>query len=218
MGNEWDDYAGGWDDDPAARAYATAAHRSLIAALSAHRLRLDGLQVLDFGCGTGLLTERLARDCGSVHAVDTSEAMLGVLNDKIDRNGWPHVCTGRSLPTDVGGHDLIVCSSVCSFLDDYPATVAQLVRLLRPGGLFVQWDWEREGEADDSDGLTRSEISSALTAAGLEAVEVRVGFELPMGEHTMRPLMGTGRRGTEPPEEGTSDPGDGTQPDGFVLR
>ena len=141
-----------------------------------------------------------------------------VLDDKIERHGWPHVSTGRSLPTDGGGYDLVVCSSVCSFLDDYPATAAELANLLNPGGLFVQWDWERKDDDGDSHGLTRPEISSALTTAGLEAVEVRVGFEVPMGEQTMRPLMGTGRRGAKPPEEGTSDPGEGTQLDGYVLR
>ena len=57
---------------------------------------------------------------------------------------------------------------MCGFLDDYPGTVQLLAELLRPGGIFVQWDWEREDA--DGDGLSRGEIDDAL----LEADRVQV--------------------------------------------
>jgi 2-polyprenyl-3-methyl-5-hydroxy-6-metoxy-1,4-benzoquinol methylase len=152
---------------------------------------LDGARVVDFGCGTGLLTERLVGVGASVHAVDTSRAMLAVLDTKVVEHGWSQVTTGVELPVDQGSHDLIVCSSVCSFLDDYPGTAVDLVELLRPGGLFVQWDWERTD--DDEHGLARHEIEAALGRAGLEPVVVETAFSVPMGEATMEPLIGHGR-------------------------
>lgn len=198
--NDWDCYADSWDQDEAARAYATAAFASLQAVLASHTLTLDGASVVDFGCGTGLLTERLASCGATVYAVDTSTAMLAVLEAKIDQHGWSDVWASTELPERTPVHDVIVCSSVCSFLDDYPGTVQELVSLLRPGGLFVQWDWEGNDNGQDTHGLTRAEINDALTSAGLDEVSVGVGFVTSVSGQTMRPLMGYGRR---PPRPGT---------------
>ena len=196
MSDSWDDAATTWDHDPAARAYADAVMTSLRTELESLGFDLAGATVCDFGCGTGLLTERLTDRVAAIDAVDTSSAMLDVLDQKIETNGWTHVRTGSELPTGSRTHDLVVCSSVCSFLDDYPATVRRLVTLLRPGGVFVQWDWERVD--DDPHGLTRSEITGALTSAGLVDVGVETAFEVGVefdGErHVMRPLIGVGRR------------------------
>ncbi len=192
MSNEWDEYAPGWDGDEAARAYAEAAHASLSAVLADAGRTVDGARVLDFGCGTGLLTERLAPVCRSIDAVDTSQAMLDVLDAKIEQHGWSHVTTSTQLPTTLESYDLVVCSSVCSFLDDYPGTLAELAKLLVPGGGFVQWDWERDDSDDDPHGLSRPEISAALLAAGLTVASVETAFEVSLGEMTMRPLVGVG--------------------------
>ena len=152
--------------------------------------------MLDFGCGTGLLTERLADSGASVLGVDTSQGMLDVLQAKIADHNWSDVHTSTELPSLPASFDLIVCSSVCSFLDDYPAMARTLAGLLTPGGLFVQWDWERDTSADidDTHGLSRAEITEALRAAGLDQVSVDVGFEAAFEDQVMRPLMGHGCR------------------------
>ncbi len=195
--NAWDEYADGWDADPGARAYAEAAFESLTATLAARGKSLAGARVLDFGCGTGLLTERLSGAAERVVAVDLSSKMVAQVDAKIADRGWTNV---RTL---VGSHaeaaalgepfDLIVCSSVCAFVPDYPATVVALAALLGPEGLFVQWDWELDPDADEPYGLTREAIHSALEGASLVDVVVETAFERPMGERVMRPLIGVGR-------------------------
>lgn len=192
--NEWDRYAASWDQEEAVQAYAGAAFASLKTLLKDQAITLEGARVVDFGCGTGLLTERLAQRVAMVHAVDTSSAMLDVLKTKIDERGWSNVQATTDLPKKTTPHDVVVCSSVCSFLDDYPATVNQLVSLLRPGGLFVQWDWERNTDDPRSSGLTSIEIKNALTAAGLENINVDTGFVISASGQVMRPVMGSGRR------------------------
>ncbi|MEM8922674.1 MAG: class I SAM-dependent methyltransferase [Actinomycetota bacterium] len=192
MDNEWDAYADGWDDDPAARAYAAAAFDSLRRLIEASDTALTRASVLDFGCGTGLLTERLVEHGAVVVAVDTSGAMLDVVRAKVARHGWSTVTTATEPPTSAAPFDLVVCSSVCAFLDDYPATVAALTSLLAPGGVFVQWDWERA--PGDDHGLTRDEIRRALEHAPLFDIDVDTAFTVEVGEHTMAPLMGHGRR------------------------
>jgi 2-polyprenyl-3-methyl-5-hydroxy-6-metoxy-1,4-benzoquinol methylase len=195
--NDWDQYADTWDGDENTRAYAAAAFASLQPVLALHGVTLNGGRVCDFGCGTGLLTEHLVGNGATVDAVDTSVAMLAVLRAKVERHGWRDVRMATGLP-DQGPYDLIVCSSVCAFLDDYPATVAELVARLRPGGLFVQWDWERNESADDPHGLTRDEIHRALTAVGLVDIRVNTGFEIDVAEQSMRPLIGHGHRNGAP--------------------
>lgn len=191
--DSWDDYADGWDDDPAARAYSRAAYASLIEELDRRGASLTDARVLDFGCGTGLLTEQLVASVGSVDAVDIAPKMLAVLDAKIAREGWATVTTALDVPGTGAPWDLIVCSSVCAFLDDYPGTVENLVSRLTPDGHFVQWDWEAAAP-DDEHGLSRAAITEALGSAGLADIEVRTGFSVPFEDQRMEPVMGVGRR------------------------
>ncbi|MFW2383439.1 MAG: class I SAM-dependent DNA methyltransferase [Acidimicrobiales bacterium] len=188
--NEWDNYADAWDDDDAVRAYADAAFESLLPILDNAGIILERASVIDFGSGTGQLTERLAARGAEVLAVDTSRMMLDVLDGKISEHKWSGVRTATSVPTS-GDYDVVVCSSVCGFLDDYPGTVRELVARLRSGGLFVQWDWERSDDAD-SFGLSRSEIRGALDRAELTDVVVETAFSVPVEGEAMEPLIGRG--------------------------
>lgn len=195
--SEWDELAADWNDRPGVRAYADAAHRSLVEHAAQVAFDLHQVRVCDFGCGTGLLTERLADVATHIDAIDTSPAMLGVLARTAERSGWDHVRPSTQLPGESERYDLIVCSSVLAFVDDYDATVEMLAQHLGHGGWFVQWDWERNLPADDqSIGFSVADIRSALGAAGLEHVDVRHGFEIEVDGETLRPLMGTGRRPT----------------------
>lgn len=156
-------------------------------------------RVLDFGCGTGLLTERLAPRVREVVAVDASPAMVEVLAGKSLPNvrfgvaKWtPETISDGELAA--GPFDLVVCSSVCAFLDDYPGAVAMLADRLGPSGYFVQWDWELDPAAAEPFGLSSDGITKALEGAGLDVVSVGIGFDVPIEGRHMRPLMGIGRR------------------------
>jgi len=187
--SSWDDVADGWDDDPMVRAYAAAAYRSLIELLGG-TAAVVGIDVLDFGCGTGLLTERLVDDgAARVVAVDTAPRMLEVIETKARTRGWTSVHTASRVPE--GPFDLIVASSVLGFVDDHTATVADLVSRLRPDGRIVHWDWEDTG---DGHGLAAADIRAALDRAGLVDIDVRTAFREPAGDGEMAPLLGTGRR------------------------
>ncbi|MBL4687325.1 MAG: class I SAM-dependent methyltransferase [Nannocystaceae bacterium] len=176
--------------------YAAAAFESLqrIAGDS-----LSGARVLDFGCGTGLLTRHLSSVVRAVVSVDTSLAMIEGLAGKNLANVVP-VCaavTTQLLRSDqrlAGAFDLVVCSSVCAFVEDYPGTIATLASALGPGGLLVQWDWERAEDDEESLGLSRSAIREALSGAGLEQLSVQTGFSIEVEGNEMAPLMGVGRK------------------------
>lgn len=200
---DWNDAATGWDEDEAVRTYARAAFDSLRRAARERDFALAGARVLDFGCGTGLLTEQLAVISGPVVALDPAPKMIAVLDEKTKRLSLPNVHTVAATLAEAQatrpelfahGFDLVVCSSVCGFLEDYATTARDLVALMAPGGLFVQWDWELDPTAEEPFGLSRAAIEKSLTDAGLAEVNVEIGFEQPFEGETMKPLMGTGVR------------------------
>ena len=198
----WDSYAEGWDEDAGVRAYAQAAFECLARLCAERSASVVGARTCDFGCGTGFLTEKLATVCAGVVALDTSTEMMDRLRRKIDQLGLTNVHTTTETIEYAVRHDkaifgipfdVVVCSSVCAFLDDYAATTRTLVRLLRPGGLFVQWDWEVDPHVPDSFGLAREDVNATLLGAGLEAVHVTSAFEVSLGDETVRPLVGVGQ-------------------------
>ena len=197
MTDEWGEHAEAWDRDPGPRAYAAAAAASLREVLARRGRTVEGAAVLDFGCGTGLLVEHLVDRAGAIDAVDPSPGMRAVLEAKVVRLGWRTVRPLAALPELAGPYDVVVCSSVLGFVDDLDEVVRSLTVALAPGGLLVHWDWERQegaaGEGGDvGHGLRRVDVLRALTAAGLDDVEVADGFAVEVDGQVVRPLRGVG--------------------------
>lgn len=166
MSESWDDYANGWDSNASVIAYAEKAYQSLI-----DRIEIENCRALDFGCGTGLLSSKLAEQAGTVVSIDPSEKMIDVLNEKCIEN--VSTITSELNQDLIDGHelltpkfDLIVASSVLAFVPDYPDTVRLLKQLMREGAYFVQWDWVK-GD-DEGIGFTEDEIKLVLNGVGLD--------------------------------------------------
>ena len=98
--NEWDEVAGEWDESEAVRAYAASAFESLERIAEESGTPLAGARVIDFGCGTGVLTERLVAAGAEVVAIDSSTAMLSAVDRKIAERGWTTVSTSTDLSFD----------------------------------------------------------------------------------------------------------------------
>ncbi|WP_237057543.1 class I SAM-dependent DNA methyltransferase [Microbulbifer sediminum] len=189
--NSWDSYAEGWDSNSDVITYSERAFRSLTETLDCKCAR-----ILDFGSGTGLLTERLSPLASSIVALDPSEKMLAVLDAKQLGN----VTTIQSSLTRElvdesrqlqEGFDLIVASSALAFVPDYRDTIRLLAKLLNRNGRLVQWDWLKEDSGEDT-GFTREGIAAAFRDAGLSHIQVTVPFSIGTGENQMDVVMGTG--------------------------
>jgi len=184
----WDDYADGWDANEATISFAEQAFQSLTSAVA-----LDKPTVLDFGCGTGLLTERLAPLVKQIVALDISEKMMAVL----DAKQLPNVST-LTLPLSAQAlqetpelqlkFDLIVASSVCGFLPDYEGTIQLIKSMLSNQGVFVQWDWLAASENAEF-GLTQTRVNSALVNAGFTNINISLPFTMDSPEGSMSVLM-----------------------------
>lgn len=73
----------------------------------------------------------------------------------------------------------------------FTETLELLSSLLKPQGLFIQWDWLKESSKSES-GLSKEEVQEALTHSGLANISVSVPFEMNHPEGTMPVLMATG--------------------------
>ncbi len=192
MTDEWAEAAATWHDNPAVRRYAGEAHASLQAVLEREGVELAECDVLDFGCGTGLLTAAMAPQARTIVGLDTSPAMIECFRATVANAGWGHVRVETGpLPATARFH-LVVASSALGFVPDLPATVALLASHLRSGGLLVQWDWE--ATADGGHGLTRDAIRAAYDSAGLQTRTLGVGFRIEVDGHEMAPLLGVARK------------------------
>ena len=194
MSNDWDDFASGWDTNEDVQIYAQKAFDSLTSKVFAVVSDLSAGRVLDFGCGTGLLSEKLALTCDQIVAVDTSMRMIDVLHEKIITARIGNITT---LSTAISAatvsesvelaskFDMVVASSVCSFLPDYEATLPVLASLLKSAGHFVQWDWLAD--------MPVARIQSAFDASGLVALSIEQEFSMNADENPMPVVMGVGR-------------------------
>ncbi|EGQ9827049.1 SAM-dependent methyltransferase [Vibrio parahaemolyticus] len=191
MAQDWDGLAKNWESNPATEQFA----QSVFAQLQ-QLTQLDGIKVLDFGCGTGRLSQLLSPIVKDIVALDASEAMIEELDKKELLNVEPVVdALSRGLvaqhPAFRGQFDLVVASSVLAFVDDVESSLDIAHSLLNEGGYFVHFDWVAESEQD---GFTLSRSENALSNAGFVDVEAKKVFDITSDGQTMSVLMGVGRR------------------------
>jgi SAM-dependent methyltransferase len=132
------------DYDNFAEAYSAASENSLVNAYYARPAILalagdvTGRRVLDAGCGSGPLSAAL-RDRGAVvTGIDASAGMLALAERRVGGDVDLHQVDLRDrLPFDDGAFDVVVSSLVLHYLEDWEPTLAELRRVLRPGGRLI---------------------------------------------------------------------------------
>jgi ubiquinone/menaquinone biosynthesis C-methylase UbiE len=139
------------------------------------------MDVLDYGCGTGLLAMQLQARVRSVTGADSSPAMLDVLKDKI-ATLKPGNVSAQLVDFERGAHasgeyDLIVSSMVTHHIPDTAALLREWKRLLRPHGQIAFADLDTEDGAFHGDntgvfhlGFDRAKLRELLHAAGFTEV------------------------------------------------
>lgn len=95
---------------------------------------VEGKDVLEVGCGTGLIMERLAPMASSVTGVDLSPGML----EKARARGLSvHEADATSLPFENGQFDTVVSFKVLAHIERIREALAEAARVTRPGGHLV---------------------------------------------------------------------------------
>ena len=104
-----------------------------------------GLRWIDVGCGSGAFTELLVERCApaEVVGVDPSEAQLAFARTRrVGQIGKFHKADALSLPFSETSFDAAVMALVIFFVPHPAAGVAEMVRVVRPGGTVAAYVWD----------------------------------------------------------------------------
>ena len=121
--------------------------------------------VLEIGCGTGALTQRLVSTFHTFHierlvAVDLSLSMLKVAGSRLSASEGIHFCCcdAERLPLKPGaGFDLVISASAMQWFTSFSSSVRELVKnYLETGGHFSACFFGRDSLRELSDSLARS--------------------------------------------------------------
>jgi malonyl-CoA O-methyltransferase len=111
---------------------------------------VDGADVLDLACGTGRYTRRLVeRGAARVVGLDLTAAMLARARHGSERPGVVVLVRGDlgALPFASGSFRVIVCGLAIGHVSDLTAALAEMSRVLGPGGVAVYSDLHPAGAA-----------------------------------------------------------------------
>jgi ubiquinone/menaquinone biosynthesis C-methylase UbiE len=102
---------------------------------------VQGLRVLDVGCGQGSATRALARAGALVTGADATPELLAAAreHETADAHGITYVLADaqRLEPFPDGGVDLVTCQLALMDIPDLDAALRSVRRVLRPDGAFV---------------------------------------------------------------------------------
>lgn len=137
---------------------------------------LEGLRVLDIGCGGGLLCEPLARMGASVVGIDPAERNIAVATLHAEESGVPvdyRAETAEALADAGERFDVVLAMEVVEHVADVGLFVRRAAEMVKPGGLMCAAT------------LNRTKRSFALAIVGAEYV---LGW-LPRGTHDWRKFV-----------------------------
>ena len=104
-----------------------------------------GLQWIDVGCGAGAFTELLIEHCApaAIKGVDPSESLLAYARNRAAGQiaEFAHG-DAMKLPFPDSSFDVATMALTLYFVPDPAAGVAELARVVRPGGLVAAYNWD----------------------------------------------------------------------------
>lgn len=191
MGNmrDFDKAAPSWDQEPRraklARDVAEAIRREIDLKTT--------MDLLDYGCGTGLVTLELQPFVRSVTGADTSNGMLEELRKKVAERHLTNVSVHLVAPERIGierKFHLIVSSMTLHHVADLPALFSSFHGLLHPGGMICLADLDTEGGEfhDDNTGVLhfgfdRRDLQRVLESCGFREVHAVTAAVVPKERH-----------------------------------
>lgn len=129
--------------DRHASEYASELHPTLVGAV----MRVvelaearPGIRLLDLATGTGTIARAAAERGASVVAIDASAGMLEVAR-RLSPALELRLGNACALPFSDGEFDVVTCGLSISHFEERGKALAEVLRVLRPGGTFVASAW-----------------------------------------------------------------------------
>lgn len=136
------------------------------------------LDILDFGCGTGLFGLEFIDHAKSILGIDTSEGMLAVFDEKVKEHNHISSKLINLEKEDLDKKfDLVVSSMTFHHLDEPQKAIQKLSKMLNPGGKLAIVDLEKEDGSFHPDpagmgvkhfGFSQEELEGWAKEANLE--------------------------------------------------
>jgi ubiquinone/menaquinone biosynthesis C-methylase UbiE len=128
----------------------------------------DNLRWLDVGCGNGAFTEEIIARCrpAAVTAIDPSAEQLAYARDRAaTRMAQFQQADAQILPFDADSFDVAVMALVIAFVPDPAKAIAEMTRVVRPGGSIATYMW------DFPEGVPLRPLHQALRSLGIEPLQ-----------------------------------------------
>jgi 2-polyprenyl-3-methyl-5-hydroxy-6-metoxy-1,4-benzoquinol methylase len=174
---DFDKKAATWDEDPFKVNLANDVADAIVKELNP----VQNMDVLDYGCGSGLVTFRLQPLVKSITAMDSSKKMLEVLQAKVEKRGLPNV-HAQLIDLEQGTKvqdrfHMVVTSMTLHHVRAPVFFFDQLYNLLLPGGHIAIADLDKEDGSFHHDntgvlhfGFDRTYLKDILGRAGFREV------------------------------------------------
>jgi 2-polyprenyl-3-methyl-5-hydroxy-6-metoxy-1,4-benzoquinol methylase len=100
-----------------------------------------GNYVLDFGCGSGAITNKLSKVAKSIDAIDISSGMLEFAKKQAEKDSIANINYIQASIFDERfedeKYDAILAFNVLHYIEDLPRLIERINTLLKPNGIFV---------------------------------------------------------------------------------
>ena len=156
-----------------------------------------GLGWLDVGCGTGALAEAVAGRCAPkrLAGIDPSAGFLEFARRRLGGGGAELLrADARDLPFAAGGFDRVASGLVLNFVPDQPRAVAEMARVVRPGGEVALYVWDY---ADRMELMRRFWDAAVALDPNARALDEGVRFPVCRPEPLRALFEGAGLTGVE---------------------
>jgi ubiquinone/menaquinone biosynthesis C-methylase UbiE len=135
VANDYDSFAEAYSAENEANLINAYYERPAMLALAGD---VAGRRILDAGCGSGPLFAALRDRGATVAGFDKSTGMLKLARRRLGDGADLQVADlGRPLPFPDGAFDDVVASLVLHYLEDWRPALAELRRVLKPGGRLI---------------------------------------------------------------------------------
>lgn len=97
-------------------------------------------RVLEVGCGGGILSEEISKLGFLMTGIDPAEQSLNTAIEHASENNLNinyQRGFGEHLPFESSSFDVVLCCDVLEHVQDLPRVIAEISRVLRPGGVFI---------------------------------------------------------------------------------
>ena len=98
---------------------------------------LDGLDILDIGCGGGLVCEPLSRLGGNVTGIDAGEKAIEIAKSHAKQSNLDITYKCETSQSHQNQYDVVLALEIIEHVDDVPGFVESVLHLVKPDGLVI---------------------------------------------------------------------------------